>query len=148
VEFPATSSERDLLAIVTNNDYTPNYPSYIYLAHWLDNGILEDPNVSHKGLANQIRLDVQSANELNGFATLLTRRNEGSPEVIIKVLQVNSDLYPEIYWTHTKLAEALSNAGKHEEATEVLQEGMEHIKDADNQKRLQDLMDTIMSKIE
>jgi thiol-disulfide isomerase/thioredoxin len=148
VEFPATSLERDLLAIITNNAYTPNYPSYIYLAYWIDHGFLEDPNVSHQGIANQIRRNVQSANELNGFATLLTHRNEGSPEAIAKVLQVNCDLYPEIWWTHTKLAEALSDAGKYEEAIEVLQEGLEHVKDTNDQKRLQDLLDTIISKTE
>jgi thiol-disulfide isomerase/thioredoxin len=148
VEFPATSLERDILAIASNGRYTPNYPSYIYLAYLLDNGILDDANVSHKGLANQIKLYTNSANELNGFATLLTHRNEGSSEAIAKVLEINIDLYPDIWWTHTKLAEALSKAGKHEQATEVLQEGLGHIKDPNNQKRLQDLMDTIQSKIE
>ncbi|GHV47251.1 hypothetical protein FACS1894181_00320 [Bacteroidia bacterium] len=149
IEYPATSLERDLLDIITDSQYIPNYPSYLILGAWLDEGILEDINVSYKGLANQIRHITSSANELNSFANLLSRREKANPKIISTVLRINCNLYPEVYWTYTKLAEALSNnEGKHEEASEILQEGIEHIKAEADQTRMQELLETVLSKIE
>jgi thiol-disulfide isomerase/thioredoxin len=147
VEYPATSLERDLLSIADHGEYMPNYPAYLYLAYWLDEGILTDDNVSHKGLANQIRHLTQSASELNSFGYLLLRHDSLNLKAVSKVYQLNCDLFPNVWWTYTKLAEALSQGGDHEQAAEILQEGLEKIKDPANAKHLQELYDTIQSKL-
>lgn len=58
VEYPAVSLERDLLAIVEGQDYTPNYFSYSYLIQWQKEGVLKDPNVSLRGLVRQLENQV------------------------------------------------------------------------------------------
>ncbi|MDR2495839.1 MAG: thioredoxin family protein [Tannerellaceae bacterium] len=148
VEFPATSLERDLLDIVQESTYIPNYPAYLILGEWLDAGILNDSNVSINGLANQIRYLTTTANELNSIANTLSHREKAEPQIISTILRINCELYPNIYWTHTKLAESLSNnENKHEEAIEVLQSGMEKIKDSADLSRMQELLEKIVEKM-
>jgi hypothetical protein len=148
VEYPAVSLERDLLDIIRGL-YIPNYSSFLYIASWLDEGILDDVNISHKGLTNQIRPLVTSPSELNSIASLLLRREKINPAAASTILRINRNLYPDTYWTYTRLAEALStNESKHLEATEILQEGLEHIKDEADRRRIQELLDTILSRIE
>ncbi|MDR2533217.1 MAG: thioredoxin family protein [Tannerellaceae bacterium] len=148
VEYPAVSLERDLLDIVQESSYIPNYPAYLIVGEWLDAGILHDSNVSYRGLANQLRHLTASASELNSLANTLLRREKTDPHAISMILRINCNLYPNVYWTYTKLAELLSNnEDKHDEAIEILQSGMENIKDPADIARMQELLETIMDKM-
>jgi hypothetical protein len=147
VEFPATSLERDLLDIVREFTYIPNYPAYMILGEWLDAGILDDSNVAIIGLANQIRHLTTTANELNSIANTLLRREKANPQIISTILRINCELYPNVYWTHTKLAESLSNNNRHDEALEILQKGMEVIKDPADLSRMQELLEELIGKM-
>ncbi|MDR0536751.1 MAG: thioredoxin family protein [Tannerellaceae bacterium] len=147
IEYPAVSLERDILDIL-NSAYTPSLASCSLLASWLEEGILDDVNVSFAGLAGRLRPMVSSAGELNSIANTLQRREKVSPRIAETLLRINNILYPAIYWTYTRLAEALSNnEGKHDAAVEVLNEGLEHIKDPADQKRIQDVLDSILAKM-
>jgi hypothetical protein len=55
VEYPVLSVERDLLAILSDEKYEPSYASYPVVRRWLDDGLLADPNISPRGLANEVR---------------------------------------------------------------------------------------------
>jgi hypothetical protein len=148
VEFPAASLERDLLNIVSNNNYVPNYPLFILLAQWIEDGSLIDDNVSHKGLANQIRSLSHSPNELYSFGYLLSHRDSTNLKPVATIFQLNCNLYPDVWWTYSRLAGILEKSGQDEQAIEILQEGMEAIKNPTDVKYLQELLDEILSKEE
>jgi hypothetical protein len=87
VEYPVLSLERDLLAILSGQPYSPNYRSFPTLERWLEAGLLDDENVSYRGLANQIRNDVSSEGELNAVGYVLLAR--GRTGAAVKVFQMN-----------------------------------------------------------
>jgi len=120
VESPVFSLERDLLTILKNEVYSPNYRSYPFLIKWLDDGLLADDNISHTGLANQIKYSVRSEGELNAFGYVLLKQEDTKIKEAIKIFRMNYYLYPESYLTCTALAEALGEAGYHQEAMELI----------------------------
>lgn len=123
VEYPVLSLERDLFQIVSGGSYSPNYRSFPTLARWLDEGILDDDNVSHRGLANQIRADVSSEGELNAFGYVLLGR--GATRAAVTVFQMNCDLYPESANRRFALARGLHRHGNDDQARHALQRALE-----------------------
>ena len=148
VEYPVVSLERDLLSILKNEDYIPNYQSYIYLSKWLDEGLLSDDNVSDKGLANQIRHVVKSAGELNNFGYVLIRQSATNPKAALKVFSMNCFLFPDSYWVYASLAEILGELGEHVQASKILQHAIELNKDPQNVKYLLEQYDIVRNRVE
>ncbi|MDR1980691.1 MAG: thioredoxin family protein [Tannerellaceae bacterium] len=147
VEIPALSLERDLLAILTDNkEYRPNYPSYVYLSKWFDEGILTDDNVSLPGLANQLRGLTRSANELNTFGRTLLSSNPDHRKAVLAVYQINCYLYPDSWQTHSRFAELLLNAGEYLRAEEVLHHAIEVNNDPENVEQLLKLYNAARDK--
>ncbi|MDR1601265.1 MAG: hypothetical protein LBS42_02425 [Tannerella sp.] len=142
VETPAVSLERDLLAII-NNRYTPNYESYVYLSQWFDEGVLNDGNISHRGLARQIRHLTHSAGELNNYGRVLSKSGSDGLDAAINVYKINTYLYPEAWLPQMSLAEALYDRGDREQALEAIRKAIELNKDVQNVKRLLELEDKI-----
>ncbi|MFT3981160.1 MAG: thioredoxin family protein [Ferruginibacter sp.] len=75
-EFPVQSLERDLLSIVKNESYSPNYKSFSTVNQWINEGILADTNVSVRGLAMQVKPMVNNEHELNSLAYLLLKQDQ------------------------------------------------------------------------
>ncbi|MDR0758146.1 MAG: hypothetical protein LBF85_09910 [Tannerella sp.] len=142
VEIPAVSLERDLLAIL-NGKYTPNYESYIYLSQWFDEGILNDSNISHRGLSRQIKHLTQSVGELNTFGYVLSKSGSEGLDAAINVFKINTYLYPEAWQPQMSLAEALYDRGDGEQALKAIQKALELNKDVRNVKSLIALEDKI-----
>ena len=76
VEFPVYSLENDLLTILSDCTYSPNYHSYPIIADWLANGTLIDKNVSTDGLAEQLRYKIKNISEITAVASVLESQNK------------------------------------------------------------------------
>lgn len=114
VEYPVESLERDLLKIVTGQPYTHNYKGYAQINAWLANGVLRDPNINPRGLAQQIRSDVSRETDLNSCGYVLLMRNDITEA--INVFRINVSLFPQSANCFDSLGEAFMVAGMKEES--------------------------------
>lgn len=92
-EYPVQSLEKDLLQILSNLPYTPNYHSFRFINKWLTDGTFLDDNISTRSLATQLTPVVRNEHELNSLGYVLLKQDmklEAS-----KVFQANYYLYPE-----------------------------------------------------
>jgi tetratricopeptide (TPR) repeat protein len=109
VEYPVESLERDLLKIVSGQPYTHNYKSYAQINIWLTQGLLSDPNINPRGLAQQIRNDVGRETDLNSCGYVLLKRKD--VKEAINVFQINTNLFPLSSNCFDSLGEAYLAAG-------------------------------------
>lgn len=114
VEYPVFSLERDLLKILEQEPYTPNYFSFPSLTNWQQQGILSDTNIDARGLANQIRSKVSSASELNAAGYVFLAR--GELEEAINTFRINVSLFPQEANSYDSLGEAYMAAGRNDKA--------------------------------
>ena len=138
VEFPARSLERDLLAILAGQPYRPSYSTYPVVRRWLGEGLLADPNVSARGLADEVRSAVASEGELAAAARVMLAR--GQIAEAVKLYQVNCALNPESARCQARLCEALLRAGDRERAREAAEHALRLNIDTD---RVGDLLDLL-----
>lgn len=109
VEYAVESLERDLLKIVSGQPYTYNYKSYAQINTWLTQGLLSDPNINARGLAQQIRNDVARETDLNSCGYVLLMRKD--IKEAITVFQINTSLFPYSPNCFDSLGEAYLVAG-------------------------------------
>jgi tetratricopeptide (TPR) repeat protein len=109
VEYPVESIERDLLKILSEQPYTPNYKSYSKISTWLNEGLLSDINIDPRGLAQQIRNDVSRDADLNTCGYVLLRRKD--IDEAITVFRMNVNLFPQSANCFDSLGEAYLAAG-------------------------------------
>ncbi|MBX2895234.1 MAG: hypothetical protein KF763_07320 [Cyclobacteriaceae bacterium] len=113
-EYPVESLERDLQKIVSGQPYTPSYRGFPQINNWLAQGLLADENVSPRGLADQIRSNINSESELNSCGYVLMAR--GNIKEAIAVFRTNVYLYPESSNCFDSLGEAYVKAGLNDNA--------------------------------
>lgn len=122
-EYPVESLERDLAKILQHETYTPNYRGYQQINVWLANGVLRDPNINPRGLAQQIRNDVSRETDLNSCGYVLLMRNDITEA--INVFRINASLYPQSANCFDSLGEAFMMAGMKEESKSCYQRVLE-----------------------
>lgn len=122
-EFPAFSLERDLMSILNDQPYTPNYHSFAPVNRWLSDGTISDENISAAGLAGQLRLLVNGENELNSLAYLLLK--QGKKKEALKIFQVNYTLYPESANIISSLGEGYYENDDNKKAVVFLEKALE-----------------------
>jgi tetratricopeptide (TPR) repeat protein len=108
-EYPVESLERDLQKIISGQPYTPSYRSFPQINNWLAQGLLADENASPRGLADQIRGNINSESELNSCGYVLMAR--GNLKEAITVFRTNVYLYPQSSNCFDSLGEAYAKAG-------------------------------------
>lgn len=59
-EFPVYSLEKDLLQILQNQAYVPNYRSFSFIQKWMTDGTLKDENITSRSLAGQLETVVKN----------------------------------------------------------------------------------------
>ncbi|MBC7934403.1 MAG: hypothetical protein H7Y86_03450 [Rhizobacter sp.] len=123
-EFPVQTLERDLLAIIQNEHYIPNYKSFGSITKWLQQDILADSNVSMRGLMNQLRPLVNDENELNSLAYLLLKQQQQKEALMI--FRINAGLYPASANTLSSLGEAYLETGDKIKAISFLERSLEY----------------------
>ncbi|HEY5822800.1 MAG TPA: hypothetical protein VIT44_00450 [Cyclobacteriaceae bacterium] len=123
-EYPVLSLERDLEMLLSKKDYTSNYFSYPLINDWMQQGILADPNISARGLANQLRKLVANESELNscGYVLLMS----GKVKESITVFRINVNLFPQSVNCLDSLGEAYVIAGQNDKAIQAY-EAAQHL---------------------
>ncbi len=122
-EFPAFTLEKDLMSILKNQPYTPNYRSFASVNRWLSDGTFNDENSSVAGLAGQLRSLVREENELNSLAYLLLK--QGMKKEALKLFQVNYNLYPESTNVISSLGEGYFENTENSKAIFFLEKALE-----------------------
>ncbi|NUN99162.1 MAG: thioredoxin family protein [Saprospiraceae bacterium] len=122
VEYPVTSLETDLLAILSGAAYTPNYKTYPFIRQWLNDGTLIIDNTAAKGLANQLKPHISNPSELNACGNVLLYRGEA--KAAEKVFRMNAILFPDVPHMQLSLAEALAALGDVEGATAAIERAL------------------------
>jgi thiol-disulfide isomerase/thioredoxin len=105
IEFPVLTLEHDLLAIVKNEKYNPNYLPLIDIANWLDNGILINDNVSLVGLSNILKPKITTEYMLGSVSKLLFI--QGKKNEAIKLAKINYQLFSDKYLAIKNLGDLL-----------------------------------------
>jgi tetratricopeptide (TPR) repeat protein len=123
VEYPVESLERDLLKIVSGQPYTHNYKSYAQINAWLTQGLLSDANINPRGLAQQIRNDVNRETDLNSCGYVLLMRKD--VKEAINVFQINTNLFPFSSNCFDSLGEAYLAAGMKDNSKYCYQRALE-----------------------
>lgn len=137
-EFPVLSLERDLLNIISNGQYTPNYRSFAAVKQWLTEDILLDDNISTAGLAQQLRLLVKNEHELNSLGYLLL--NHDKKKEALRVFQINYFLYPESANVISSLGEGYYENNDLKKAISFLEKALEINKKPDDIKGILEIL--------
>jgi tetratricopeptide (TPR) repeat protein len=126
-EFPVFSLEKDLMGILNDQPYTPNYHSFKTILQWLNDGSLTDDNNSIRGLSEQVRTLVADEHELNSLGYLLLK--QGKKKEALQVFRMNYNLYPESSNIASSLGEGYYENGDHKKAISFLERSLELNKD-------------------
>lgn len=137
-EYPVYSLEKDLLTIITNQTYTPNYRSFNLIKKWLKDSILSDENISSRGIAGQLKQLVAGENELNSLGYLLLGQNK--KREALKLFQVNYALYPESANIISSLGEGYLKNNDTKNALIYLERSLEVNKDPTAVKEILELL--------
>jgi thiol-disulfide isomerase/thioredoxin len=143
-ELPTLSMERDLLAILSNQNYTPQYPAYAVIEKWLKEGWLAEDNISPQSLATQIRPKVGSMSDLNACGYVLLAA--GKLKEGLKIFRINATLFPEDGNTWHSLAEAWLKFGDKDKAQQALEYGLQRNKNPELAKEFLTLQKQILAK--
>lgn len=122
-EYPAISLEADLLAILSGQSYQPNYASFSLLKQWLNTGVITNPTTSLRGLSQQIKHKVSNEFELSSLGQLLIKQQQ--PAEGLKVLEINTWLYPEAFMAHYSLGNSYLLQKNYAQALVYLEKALE-----------------------
>jgi thiol-disulfide isomerase/thioredoxin len=122
VEHAVLSLERDLLAILSGEPYQASYISYPTVRRWLAGGLLNDANINPRGLAIQVRHEIQSESALLAAGSVLLSRGDTAEAVML--YRVNVVLYPQSARSFARLAEGLREMGEMGEAREMAEKAL------------------------
>lgn len=122
-EYPVLSLERDLLAILKETNYTPNYRSFSTVNKWLNEAVLLDSNVSVRGLAAHIKPFVLNEYELNSLGYLLLKRHQS--QEALTIFRINANLFPQSANVLSSLGEAYLTTGDKNKAITILEQCLE-----------------------
>jgi hypothetical protein len=126
-EFPVFSLEKDLLTILDEQPYTPNYHSFKTMLGWINDGSLLDENNSARGLAEQVRTLVSGENELNSLGYLLLK--QGKKKEALKIFQLNYSLYPQSSNIASSLGEGYYENAEYKRSVALFERSLELNKD-------------------
>ncbi|MBI1767842.1 MAG: hypothetical protein HYR67_05685 [Bacteroidetes bacterium] len=117
VEFPVETLERDLLKILNHQPYESNYKSFPVISSCLNKGILNDVNISARGLAEQLHSKVIHEGELNACGYVLLA--QGKTQEAIAVFRINVNLFPSSANCFDSLGEAYATIGQKEKSIQA-----------------------------
>jgi thiol-disulfide isomerase/thioredoxin len=127
-ESPVLSLEKDFLAILKGEVYSPNYKSFASVNKWVTDGSLLDSNITPRNFAAQLKPLVNNEHELNSLGYLLLKQNLKKEALII--FRINANLYPESGNVLSSLGEGYLKIGNAEKAAQVLESSILFTKDA------------------
>ncbi len=122
VEEPVESLEKDILNIVTKNNYKSNYQIVTTIHNILKNDGLNGLQKKEKKLIKSFKGNVSSMYELNTYGRILYSTNQH--DAAIAVFRLNVDLFPEEPRTYMSLANTLGVNNFQDEAIKVLEKAV------------------------
>jgi thiol-disulfide isomerase/thioredoxin len=125
IEFPKESFEKDLLTILQNKPYTPNYNGGNTIDNYFSNQNYADSIIDK--VVKNMRGKTYSASELNAKGYVELRK--GNTDYAIAIFRVNSRLYPALD-AYDSLAEAYAKNNEDKKAIALWQ----HIAEDSNAK--------------
>ncbi len=143
-EFPVYSLERDMLSIISGQQYQPNYKSFNTILKWLNDHSLTNENNSIRGLAEQLRPLVSSEHELNSLGYLLLKQDKKMEA--LRIFQINYNLYPESPNVASSLGEGYLEMKEYSKAIIYLEHSLELNKDSKAIKEILELLYKVKEK--
>lgn len=128
VEFPVESLEKDLLNIVTSNNYIPNYNIVKKVDDQIKNGTFTASNKNTK----RLKPESHKISELNNYAHILFTTNRRKEAV--KVLKLNAKLFPNDSATFESLAHKYYAINQNKKALKYYKKALELAPDNKNLK--------------
>jgi tetratricopeptide (TPR) repeat protein len=119
VESPVSTLEKDLLAILSNKAYSPQYPATAYLAHLFQSTEWMSTPANHQQAAEQLRSMASHWGELASFGRVLIMG--GETDKAIDALRINTLLFPAEPDAFNYLANAYVKKGNRSAAKECCQ---------------------------
>jgi thiol-disulfide isomerase/thioredoxin len=114
VEHPNETLERDMLKIVTDNKYSPNYMAANYLNYLLQEKTLDSLKLDESTLVPRLAEFVKGSRELNTFGYSLLRSNQIGKALY--VFDLNTKIFPYKYNVYDSLGEAYYKSENYVEA--------------------------------
>lgn len=105
VESPVVSLEKDMLAVLQQNNYRPNYRAAAVMINYFAKDDFATDDLSVAALVTQIKPLAAYAGELNSLGRILL--NEAEYKKAVVLFKVNAAIYPEDVMAKEKLAVAL-----------------------------------------
>ncbi|WP_396602904.1 thioredoxin family protein [Algibacter sp. R77976] len=114
VEHPKETLERDMLTIVTENKYTPNYVAAKYMNYLLSSKSIDSLKLNENNLIPRLAEFVKGSRELNTYGYSLLRSKQ--IDKALYVFDLNTKIFPYKYNVYDSLGEAYFKAENHNEA--------------------------------
>lgn len=114
VEHPKETLERDMLSIVTDNKYAPNYIAANYMDRLLNSKPIDSLMLSEADLIPRLAEFVKGSRELNTYGYSLLRSNQ--LEKSLYVFDLNTKIFPYKYNVYDSLGEAYLKLENYTEA--------------------------------
>lgn len=123
VEEPVISFEKDILTIITSNNYESNYAIVDKIHTILTTKGVKGLKKDRNDIVKKYEDKVGSMYELNTYAKVLKTINK--KEHALEVLKMNILLFPKEYRTYLNLAKFQKDNGNKEGALKTLKKGLE-----------------------
>lgn len=114
VEHPKETLEHDMLTIVTNNKYTPNYMAANYMNYLLKSKPIDSLKLNETNLVSRLAEFVKGSKELNTYGYSLLRSNQ--KEKALYIFNLNTKIFPYKYNVYDSLGEACLKVENYNEA--------------------------------
>lgn len=114
VEFPKQTLERDMLQIVTENKYTPNYMAANYMNYLLNDKSIDSLRLVESALIPRVAEFIKGSRELNTYGYSLLRSNQ--TEKALFVFELNTKIFPYKHNVYDSLGEAYFEIKNYTEA--------------------------------
>ena len=135
VEHPVESLEKDILNIITSDDYQSNYQIVTKISKILKDDGLNGLKKQSKKLVKAFDGKVSSMYELNTYGRILYSTNRSNEA--IEVFKINTKLFPDNPRTHMSYANTLGISGNSKNAIKVMEKAIKQFPDN------QDLVDNL-----
>ena len=128
IEYPVNTLEEDLLAILSGDDYRPNYANASEVNHFLEANGLDAFRAKSDSLAGHFELEGISPDELAGYVAkkLIV---PGHLDEAIAVVEMLQKIYPDTASYELSLALIYQHQGKDDLALEHLAKAAGHMED-------------------
>ena len=134
IESPVVSLEKDLLAILKQENYTPNYKAVVYWQQNMKHKIHSLADETLQQFASLVKPLCRHTSEFNSYGyVLLAKENYAEA---LNILRLNTFIYPDNEATYNNLGDAYMTVGNKEEAKKNYQKVLQLKPDDDNAKKM------------